>query len=59
MASSKKKALPSDFKNPFEGRKAEEVWQELMKNAKPITREEFIKRLQAQKDHTSSDDKAA
>ena len=59
MADSKKKALPPDFKNPFEGRNADEVWKELDKYSKPITCEEFIKRLQSQKGLPSSDDKAA
>jgi len=59
MAISKKKALPPDFKNPFEGRNADEVWQELKKNAKPVSREEVLKRMQAQKGQTSSNDKAS
>ncbi len=37
----------SDFENPFKGRNPEEVWKELKKDkSKPLTREQFLKRLQ-------------
>lgn len=44
-----KTTLTPDFHNPFEGRNPDEVWQELSEKAKPITREEFFRRLQAQR----------
>ncbi len=48
MAASKKKKLPSDFDNPFQGRNPDEVWQELRKNAKPISREEMLNQIEEQ-----------
>jgi hypothetical protein len=38
-----KESLP--FQNPFIGRDPEEVWKELKEHSKPLTREQFIKRL--------------
>ena len=38
-------SISSNFNNPFEGRNADEVWQELIKNSSPISKDEFIKRL--------------
>ncbi len=49
MTYSPKITLPSDFQNPFEGRNPDEVWQELGEKAEPISREEFFRRLQAQR----------
>ena len=42
---STKQSLP-DFINPFDGRDPEEVWKELKAKAKPITKEELIKRIE-------------
>lgn len=39
------KSLPKDFKNPFEGKDPEKVWEKLMKNARPISREEELEIL--------------
>ncbi len=35
----------SEINNLFNGRDAHIVWQELLQNSKPISREEIIKRL--------------
>lgn len=40
MAKMTSKQLPDDFINPFKGRNPDEVWKELMKNAKPISKDE-------------------
>jgi len=37
-----------DFKNPFENRNPEEVWKELRAKAKPVNKEEFLKRMAEQ-----------
>ncbi len=49
MAHSKKNTLPPDFHNPFEGRNPDEVWKELNKGSRPISREEFFRGLQKQR----------
>jgi hypothetical protein len=48
MAASKKHSLPPDFINPFEGRDRDEVWKELDKYSKHISREEMFRRFQEQ-----------
>jgi hypothetical protein len=49
-ANSKNKPLPADLHNPFEGRNPEEMWKELKKDAKHISREELMRRLQTEAD---------
>lgn len=48
MAASKKRPLPPDFINPFEGRNRDEVWKELDKYSKHISREEMLRRFREQ-----------
>lgn len=50
MENSKKKPLPADLHNPFEGRNPDEVWNELKKNAKHISREDLMRRFQSQRE---------
>jgi hypothetical protein len=58
VAASKKHSLPPDFINPFEGRNPDEVWAELKKNAKHISREGMIRlfqqRAEAEKENKKS-----
>ncbi|HYG37291.1 MAG TPA: hypothetical protein VD908_01675 [Cytophagales bacterium] len=47
MAANKKHPLPPDFNNPFENRDPNEVWEDLKKNAKPVSREEVFKNFKS------------
>ena len=38
-------SISNNFRNPFEGRNADEVWNELNKNSSPISKDGFMKRL--------------
>lgn len=41
--------------NPFKNRDADEVWQELLAKAKPISKEDFAKRVQAMRAKKNDD----
>lgn len=42
----KKKSIPAHIRNPFaNANDKKEVWRELLKNSKPVSKEEFLERV--------------
>jgi len=51
----KKKSIPAHIRNPFaNAADKKEVWRELLKNSKPVSKEEFLERVKKARQNKES-----
>ncbi len=49
MSDIKSITLPENFSNPFNGSERDKLWERMDKNAKPISKEDLLKKAKALK----------